>query len=58
MLEQYERCLTVSSILDSSVPDKSEAAGWSEDPCQEESHRLDSFTSFVVSNKRLKMQTS
>ncbi|KAM7113343.1 NEDD4-binding protein 2 isoform 2-T3 [Ciconia maguari] len=39
MLEQYEHCLTVSSILDSSVPDKSEAAGWSEDPCQEESHR-------------------
>ncbi|KAM6206040.1 NEDD4-binding protein 2 [Sarcoramphus papa] len=39
MLERYERCLTVSSILDSSVPDKSESAGWSEDPCQEESHR-------------------
>ncbi|NXL42494.1 N4BP2 protein, partial [Podilymbus podiceps] len=39
MLEQYERCLTVCSILDSSVPDKSEAAGWSEDPFQEESHR-------------------
>ncbi|NXK06450.1 N4BP2 protein, partial [Herpetotheres cachinnans] len=39
MLERYECCLTVSSILDSSVPDKSEAAGWSEDPCQEESHR-------------------
>ncbi|XP_035752619.1 NEDD4-binding protein 2 isoform X2 [Egretta garzetta] len=39
MLEQFERCLTVSSILDSSVPDKSEAAGWSEDSCQEESHR-------------------
>ncbi|KAM6362136.1 LOW QUALITY PROTEIN: NEDD4-binding protein 2 [Alca torda] len=39
MLERYERCLTVSSILDSSVPDKSEAAGWSEDPCQEENHR-------------------
>ncbi|NXN47418.1 N4BP2 protein, partial [Rhinoptilus africanus] len=39
MLERYERCLTVSSILDSSVPDKSEAADWSEDPCQEESHR-------------------
>ncbi|XP_050752637.1 NEDD4-binding protein 2 [Gymnogyps californianus] len=39
MLERYERCLTVSSILESSVPDKSEAAGWSEDPCQEESHR-------------------
>ncbi|XP_010293564.1 PREDICTED: NEDD4-binding protein 2 [Phaethon lepturus] len=39
MLERYERCLTVSSILDSSVPDKSEAAGWSEDPCKEESHR-------------------
>ncbi|XP_074947737.1 NEDD4-binding protein 2 isoform X1 [Phalacrocorax aristotelis] len=39
MLEQYEPCLTVSSILDSSVPDKSEAAGWSEDPCQEESYR-------------------
>ncbi|XP_068259127.1 NEDD4-binding protein 2 isoform X3 [Nyctibius grandis] len=38
MLERYERCLTVSSILDSSVPDKSEAAGWSEDPYQEESH--------------------
>lgn len=58
MLERYERCLTVSSILDSSVPDKSEAAGWSEDPWQEESHRLDCFTSFVVSNKRLKIQTS
>ncbi|NXN20858.1 N4BP2 protein, partial [Nycticryphes semicollaris] len=39
MLERYERCLTVSSILESSVPDKSEAAGWSEDPCQEENHR-------------------
>ncbi|XP_075276841.1 NEDD4-binding protein 2 isoform X3 [Opisthocomus hoazin] len=38
MLERYERCLTVSSILDSSVPDKLEAAGWSEDPYQEESH--------------------
>ncbi|NXF06692.1 N4BP2 protein, partial [Smithornis capensis] len=36
MLERYERCLTVRSILDSSVPDKSEAAG--EDPCHEESH--------------------
>ncbi|NXG61703.1 N4BP2 protein, partial [Hemiprocne comata] len=39
MLERYEFCLTVSSILDSSVPGKSEAAGWSEDPYQEESHR-------------------
>ncbi|XP_041258441.1 NEDD4-binding protein 2 isoform X2 [Onychostruthus taczanowskii] len=39
MLERYERCLTVRSILDSSVPDKSEVAGWSEDPCQEESER-------------------
>ncbi|XP_015480605.1 NEDD4-binding protein 2 isoform X1 [Parus major] len=39
MLERYERCLTVRSILDSSVPDKSEAAGWSEDSCQEESQR-------------------
>ncbi|NXS75385.1 N4BP2 protein, partial [Pandion haliaetus] len=39
MLERYEYCVTVSSILDSSVPDKSEAAGWIEDPCQEESHR-------------------
>ncbi|XP_068870344.1 NEDD4-binding protein 2 isoform X3 [Aphelocoma coerulescens] len=39
MLERYERCLTVRTILDSSVPDKSEAAGWSEDPCQEESQR-------------------
>ncbi|KFO88657.1 NEDD4-binding protein 2, partial [Buceros rhinoceros silvestris] len=55
MLERFERCLSVSSILDSSVPDKSEAAGWSEDPCQEESRRLDSFTIFVVSNKRLKI---
>uniref|UniRef100_A0A8C0VIG9 NEDD4 binding protein 2 n=1 Tax=Cyanistes caeruleus TaxID=156563 RepID=A0A8C0VIG9_CYACU len=56
MLERYERCLTVRSILDSSVPDKSEAAGWSEDSCQEESQRLDSFISFVALNKRLKMQ--
>ncbi|NWT85051.1 N4BP2 protein, partial [Lanius ludovicianus] len=39
MLERYERCLTVRTILDSSVPDKSEAAGWSEEPCQEESQR-------------------
>ncbi|XP_049649904.1 NEDD4-binding protein 2 isoform X2 [Accipiter gentilis] len=39
MLERYEHCLTVNSILDSSVPDKSEAAGWIEDPCQEERHR-------------------
>ncbi|XP_063257880.1 NEDD4-binding protein 2 [Prinia subflava] len=39
MLERYERCLTVRSILDSSVPDKSEAAGWIEDACQEESQR-------------------
>ncbi|NXU53580.1 N4BP2 protein, partial [Turnix velox] len=39
MLEQFERCLSVSSILDSSVPDKLEDADWSEDPCQEESHR-------------------
>ncbi|NXS31905.1 N4BP2 protein, partial [Pomatostomus ruficeps] len=39
MLERFERCLTVRSILDSSVPDKSEAAGWDEDPCQEESQR-------------------
>ncbi|NXK87787.1 N4BP2 protein, partial [Formicarius rufipectus] len=39
MLERYERCLTVRSILDSSVPDKSDATAWSEDPCQEESHR-------------------
>ncbi|NXC94596.1 N4BP2 protein, partial [Certhia familiaris] len=40
MLERYERCLTVRSILDSSVPEKSEAAGWSEDPCQEERQRM------------------
>ncbi|NWV09075.1 N4BP2 protein, partial [Ptilonorhynchus violaceus] len=39
MLERYEHCLTVRSILDSSVPDKSEAAGWTEDPCEEESQR-------------------
>ncbi|NXH94165.1 N4BP2 protein, partial [Pachycephala philippinensis] len=39
MLERYERCLTVRTILDSSVPDKSEAAAWGEDPCQEESQR-------------------
>ncbi|NXP77547.1 N4BP2 protein, partial [Ramphastos sulfuratus] len=39
MLERYERCLSVSSILNSSVPDQSEAAGCTEDPGQEESHR-------------------
>ncbi|OXB83788.1 UNVERIFIED_CONTAM: hypothetical protein H355_003000 [Colinus virginianus] len=39
MLEQYERCLTVNSILDSSVPEKSQVAAWSEDPCQEERRR-------------------
>ncbi|KAM6261768.1 NEDD4-binding protein 2 isoform 2-T6 [Porphyrio hochstetteri] len=39
MLERYEHFLTVSSILHSSVPDKPEADGWSEDPCQEENHR-------------------
>uniref|UniRef100_A0A8C6JKE0 Uncharacterized protein n=1 Tax=Melopsittacus undulatus TaxID=13146 RepID=A0A8C6JKE0_MELUD len=57
MLERYEHCLTVSSILDSSAPDKAEAAGWSEDPCQEKKHRLDSYTSFVVLHKRVKIQT-
>uniref|UniRef100_A0A8C6ZPJ7 NEDD4 binding protein 2 n=1 Tax=Nothoprocta perdicaria TaxID=30464 RepID=A0A8C6ZPJ7_NOTPE len=46
MLERYERCLSVSSILNSSVPEKSEAAGWSEDSSQEESSRLDIFTVF------------
>uniref|UniRef100_A0A8C6ZPL1 NEDD4 binding protein 2 n=1 Tax=Nothoprocta perdicaria TaxID=30464 RepID=A0A8C6ZPL1_NOTPE len=51
MLERYERCLSVSSILNSSVPEKSEAAGWSEDSSQEESSRLDIFTVFVFSNK-------
>ncbi|NWI33928.1 N4BP2 protein, partial [Sula dactylatra] len=51
MLEQYERCLTVSSILDSSVPDKSEAAGCSEDPCQEESHRKREAHSDVIEEK-------
>ncbi|XP_042663696.1 NEDD4-binding protein 2 isoform X2 [Tyto alba] len=51
MLERYERCLTVSSILDSSVPDKSEAAGWSEDPCQEESHRKKEADSNVKEEK-------
>ncbi|XP_065693022.1 NEDD4-binding protein 2 isoform X1 [Patagioenas fasciata] len=39
MLERYEYCLTVNSILDSSVPDESEAAGWSEDPGQDERQR-------------------
>ncbi|XP_053920712.1 NEDD4-binding protein 2 isoform X2 [Cuculus canorus] len=39
MLERYEPCLTISSILNSSVPDKSEAAGWSDDHCQEENRR-------------------
>lgn len=48
MLEQYERCLTVNSILESSVPEKSEVTAWNEDPCQEESHRLDSFIRFVA----------
>lgn len=62
MLERYERCLSIRSILDSSVPDKSEVAAWSEDPpCQEESNRLDYFPSLVVSKKkkkkRLKNQT-
>ncbi|NWU98862.1 N4BP2 protein, partial [Upupa epops] len=40
MLERYERCISVSSILSSSVPDKSEAVGWSEDPYEEERHSL------------------
>ncbi|XP_072191398.1 NEDD4-binding protein 2 isoform X2 [Excalfactoria chinensis] len=39
MLEQYERCLTVNSILASSVPEKTEVTAWNEDPCQEGSHR-------------------
>ncbi|KFV51152.1 NEDD4-binding protein 2, partial [Gavia stellata] len=63
MLERYERCLTVSSVLDSSVPDKSEAAGWSEDPCQEESHRREQqslnksiFTRFADLKERIKRE--
>ncbi|NXS94161.1 N4BP2 protein, partial [Jacana jacana] len=51
MLERYERCLTVSSILDSAVPDKSEAAGWREDPCQEENHRKRETCSAVKEEK-------
>ncbi|XP_010215226.1 PREDICTED: NEDD4-binding protein 2 [Tinamus guttatus] len=39
MLERYERCLSVSSVLNSSVPGKSEAAVWSENSSQEESSR-------------------
>ncbi|TFK14862.1 NEDD4-binding protein 2 [Platysternon megacephalum] len=38
MLERYERCLTVNSILNSTVPDKSENADWNEDPCQGEGY--------------------
>ncbi|NWW98008.1 N4BP2 protein, partial [Caloenas nicobarica] len=51
MLERYERCLTLSSILDSSVPDKSEAAGWSEDSGQEESQRKGDAHSDVKEEK-------
>ncbi|NXN95123.1 N4BP2 protein, partial [Rhinopomastus cyanomelas] len=40
MLERYERCVSVSSILNSAVPDKSEGAAWSEGPCREDSHRV------------------
>uniref|UniRef100_A0A8C8SRE4 NEDD4 binding protein 2 n=1 Tax=Pelusios castaneus TaxID=367368 RepID=A0A8C8SRE4_9SAUR len=36
MLERYERCLTVNSILNSTIPDKSENVNWYGDPCQEE----------------------
>ncbi|NWI19931.1 N4BP2 protein, partial [Crypturellus soui] len=39
MLERYERCLSVSSVLNSSVPDKSEVTGWSEDSSRGESSR-------------------
>ncbi|XP_053886015.1 NEDD4-binding protein 2 isoform X3 [Malaclemys terrapin pileata] len=38
MLDRYERCLTVNSILNSAVPDKSENADWNEDPCQGEGY--------------------
>ncbi|XP_050803246.1 NEDD4-binding protein 2 isoform X2 [Gopherus flavomarginatus] len=38
MLERYERCLTVNSILNSTVPNKSENADWNEDPCQGEGY--------------------
>ncbi|NXP13074.1 N4BP2 protein, partial [Thinocorus orbignyianus] len=51
MLERYERCLTVGSILDSSVPDKLEAADWGEDPWQEESHRKREMHSDVKGEK-------
>ncbi|NXI48043.1 N4BP2 protein, partial [Galbula dea] len=51
MLEQYERCLTVSSILNSSVPDKAEAVGWNEHPCQEEDHRKKEAHSDVKEEK-------
>nr|XP_032637800.1 NEDD4-binding protein 2 isoform X5 [Chelonoidis abingdonii] len=38
MLEHYERCLTVNSILNSAIPNKSENADWNEDPCQGEGY--------------------
>ncbi|NXX76351.1 N4BP2 protein, partial [Urocolius indicus] len=51
MLERYERCLTVNSILDSSDPDKSKVAGCSEGPCQEENHRKGEAHSNVTEEK-------
>ncbi|XP_061850195.1 NEDD4-binding protein 2 isoform X2 [Colius striatus] len=51
MLERYERCLTVSSILGSSDPNKSKAAGYSEGPCQEENHRKGEAHSKVTEEK-------
>ncbi|XP_039396097.1 NEDD4-binding protein 2 isoform X2 [Mauremys reevesii] len=38
MLERYERCLTVNSVLNSTVPNKSENADWNEDSCHGEGY--------------------
>ncbi|XP_019408428.1 PREDICTED: NEDD4-binding protein 2 [Crocodylus porosus] len=37
MLERYERCLTVNSVLNSTVPNKSEITIWNEEPTRDES---------------------
>ncbi|XP_067387232.1 NEDD4-binding protein 2 isoform X2 [Emydura macquarii macquarii] len=47
MLERYERCLTVNSILNSTVPDKSEKADWDGDTCQREGYRQKAVRAYV-----------
>ncbi|KYO45908.1 NEDD4-binding protein 2 isoform B [Alligator mississippiensis] len=53
MLERYERCLSVNSILNSPVPDKLEITIWNEEPTQDENCGKKETHSYVKEERPL-----